>query len=459
MDVSTPRTRTTGAAGIVITGAVIAGTTGVITWLARRAARTWLLDQDIHDFGFSSPWLHVAAMAGIGTVAVATAAGLAAGRHRLIALATLTGAVAGPMTLVAAPVSESLVREDGTDTVAAWHLAVGAVLLAVLAAGTWWTAHLRGVRPENDRGTGIPVGALFLIVTAACLAAQSPMTGDPERPQLVVAAGWSLLVAGGLVAGALRAGGAARTALAALAHAGVLLVMALAYLRPGGWPGVAGWEVWGQSPVVLTAVTAGTFAAAPVLGRLTARLTARLRARPVAPPTHPAAPADLAAPADPAVNVHETQGVHETPRVHPVLTLALALALVTAVAVPVTRHVQQTRSREASERVRTLATTLAGPAPMTDLVMHRDCNGTGLVYCGWTTGGTPRELVTTVRDAVIRATGERPRVTCRPGPSGYSCEVQVSDGGHQVFFMLDPETDRVDGRLTTVGTRYVVQTS
>jgi hypothetical protein len=45
--------------------------------------------------------------------------------------------------------------------------------------------------------------------------------------------------------------------------------MALGYLRPGGWPGVAGWEFDGmESPVILSAQVAIVSAAGPIAGML-----------------------------------------------------------------------------------------------------------------------------------------------------------------------------------------------
>ncbi|GAA3635291.1 hypothetical protein GCM10022223_62130 [Kineosporia mesophila] len=278
------------AAGALIAAAALALVVGSIGWLGQHAARTWWEGQGLPgEVELESLSQHTAAMTGTGLIAIAGAGLLVARGRVVLAGAALVGAVAGPMTLVAAPLSESLLRDDDSyDTTYTWHLIVGAALLGILATGTWWTSrHLRraGVRNDHEASGGPPPllsdSSLFVIVAGVCLTAQVPMMGNPERPQLIVATGWALLVAGCTVAGSSLNGW--QTGLATLSCAAVLLLMALAYLRPGGWPGVAGWELLGQPPVILTSVTAVSFAAGPLLGFLTTvprRRAAYLSTRP-----------------------------------------------------------------------------------------------------------------------------------------------------------------------------------
>ncbi len=280
MDASALRTwKTDVAVGALLTAAVLGLLVGGIAGLAQHAAQVWWRSEGLTgNQEMDSLTLHTMSMVGIGMVAVATASLLTIDGRVALAVAVLVGAVAGPMTLVAAPVSESLIRDDSLDTILGWHLLVGAALLAVLATGTWWTSRSlrRGsVLLDGATSPGFSSGSLFVVVAGTVLAAQVPMMGNPERPQLVVATGWSLLIAGGAVIGT-----SLRTWQVGAATVGggvVLLLMAVAYLRIGGWPGVAGWEFKGmESPVILTFVTAAGFAAAPLLGFL---ITVRRRAR------------------------------------------------------------------------------------------------------------------------------------------------------------------------------------
>ncbi|GLY29000.1 hypothetical protein [Kineosporia sp. NBRC 101731] len=264
------------AAGALVATASLALLVGSISWRGQHAARSWWAAQGIADgLELESLPLHTAAMTGTGLIAIAAAVLLVTRGRVALAVAALIGAVAGPMTLVAAPLSESFLRDDDSyDTTYTWHLVVGAALAGLLATGTWWTSRRlghAGVLSDHETSGGPPRSlsdsSLFVIVAGVCLTAQVPMMGNPERPALVVATGWALLVAGCTVAGTSLNGW--QTGLATLSCAAVLLLMALAYLRIGGWPGVAGWELLGQPPVILTSVSAVSFAAGPVLGFLT----------------------------------------------------------------------------------------------------------------------------------------------------------------------------------------------
>ncbi len=280
MDASALRTwKTDVAVGTLLTAAVLGLLVGGIAGLAQHAAQVWWRSEGLTgNQEMYSLTLHTMSMVGIGMVAVATASFLTIDGRVALAVAVVVGAVAGPMTLVAAPVSESLIRDDSLDTIPGWHLLVGAALLAVLATGTWWTSRsLRrgGVLLDRATSPGFSSGSLFVVVAGTVLAAQVPMMSNPERPQLVVATGWSLLIAGGSGRRDVVAHVAGRRG--TVGGGVVLLLMAVAYLRIGGWPGVAGWEFKGmESPVILTFVTAAGFSAAPLLGFLT---TVRRRVR------------------------------------------------------------------------------------------------------------------------------------------------------------------------------------
>lgn len=275
VDLATPRSWTRSvAAGGLLTGLALGVVVAGIAGLAQRAGRAWLLDQglssqEINSLEVYSLPLHTAAMTAVGLLAVAAASLLVLTGRRLMAAVTLIGAAIGPMTLVAAPVAESLIRDDSMDTVAGWHVLVGALLMTIMGVGTWWTS--RSLRSWDGRPAELPLSdiSLFALTAAACLTAQVPMMGSHERPQLVVALGWSLLIAGTTVVGTMLRGW--QTAAATVGSGLVLLLMALAYIRVGGWPGVAGWEFMGmQSPVILTFVSAGAYAAGPLTGFLAA---------------------------------------------------------------------------------------------------------------------------------------------------------------------------------------------
>jgi hypothetical protein len=143
--------------------------------------------------------------------------------------------------------------------------------------------------------------------------------------------------------------------------------------------------------------------------------------------------------------------------------IALSLAMVAAVALPTFWHVQHVRDRRANDRMQKIARSITAPAPMTALVLHHDCNGTGLVYCGWTTDSDLDSLLQTVAKEVSLKAGTKPRVACwtSPGVNGHgkSCMVQVLDGDRGVSFFVEPYVRQVDGRSKVLGTEYTVQTS
>jgi hypothetical protein len=277
-DVTTTPTRRWGAllAGAVAAVTALALLDGGVAGLAQRAAlaeaaRYGLGRTDLELYSLTG---HVLAMLAVAAVAVATATGLAATDLRPLAACVLAGAVTGPMTVAAAPVAASLVAGDSGDTRWWWHVAVALAQLVVMAAATWWTFEcLR--RPDavaDHRGVpwatrSVSAAAVFTLVAVAGFAVQVVVdrNGGSQGPGVLAMLGWAIL-AGGLVT---AVGWSVHwwASFAALVGVGAALgLMYAAYHRPGGWPGVAGWEVFGQSPLVLTVGAAVTLLVAPFLG-------------------------------------------------------------------------------------------------------------------------------------------------------------------------------------------------
>ncbi len=210
---------------------------------------------------------HVAGMTLLGCVAVVVAAALVRRGRRAMAATALAATAAGPMTLIAAPVRWSLVAPTSMDTVWWWHVVVAAAVFVVLAG--WTVAATANDGPPATRGGAAVVpsdAAVFVLVTAAGFASCWNFAWHlQESPGALPALGWAALAAGAVVA---VAGGTWRTGTTLLPLvAAALGVMAWAYLRDGGWPGVAGWEFNGmESPVVLSARVVVVTAGAPLLG-------------------------------------------------------------------------------------------------------------------------------------------------------------------------------------------------
>ncbi|MCE0538549.1 hypothetical protein LWF15_23910 [Kineosporia rhizophila] len=262
------------ATGLLLTGAALAIGVAGITWMAQRTHRFWLASEDISSFEMYSLPLHTASMTGIGLIAVMVASVLVVRGRAAMAAPTLIGAAIGPMALVAVPVSEQLALGNGVDTVFWWRALVAGIVLAILGTGTWWaTRHLDSIGvladpdPPECRRPLMSGTALYILATGVSLAAQVPMMMNANAPQPMGMLGWALLVGGCAVAGTALT--ARQVAVATMGCGAVLLLMATAYLRDGGWPGVAGWELHAQSPIILTWVAALAFAASPFAGFLT----------------------------------------------------------------------------------------------------------------------------------------------------------------------------------------------
>lgn len=306
--------------GAVTATAGIALLDGGIAWSAQQAGLRFMAAEDpgslaIYSVGMYSVGRHVAAMVLLAALTVAVSVVLARAGHRGAAVAVLAAVVAGPMTVIAAPVSAALIAANDQDTLIWWHLVVGVPQFAVLAGVTVWSIHSPGraqaqtgaaVRAGAAAGTGERAGArpgasagagsgggsvtafaalrgkpapvalltfsgasVFGVFVAAAITGQivlTPNVGGGEHPGLLVIVGWAVL---GAAIAAIVAG-SSRVWLPAVALvAGVVVLGSLywAYCRWGGWPGVAGWEFAGmQSPVILSPGSSLTLLAGPLLG-------------------------------------------------------------------------------------------------------------------------------------------------------------------------------------------------
>jgi hypothetical protein len=244
---------------------------GALTWALAAAAQHAAVvaarpeTADLYTYSLGG---HVAGMTLLGCAAVLVASALVRQRHRVMAGAVLAGTAAGPMTLIAAPVRWSLVAPNSGDTVWWWHLAIGAVVFAVLAAWTVTvaTAQVVPVGTASGPRSAVSDEAVFFLVAAVGFACCWNFAWHlQESPGALPALGWAALVAGVAVAFARAQWRTCAILIPLIAAA--LGVMAWAYLRDGGWPGVAGWEFNGmESPVVLSARVTFAVAAGPLLG-------------------------------------------------------------------------------------------------------------------------------------------------------------------------------------------------
>lgn len=278
--------------GAVAVGAIVAS----VAATAQSAAATGGRANGIASTYMYPFAAHVTAMTAVAALAVVLAVTLWRSASRLMALAVLGGAAAGPMAVVAAPIRPWLVAPTSMDTLWWWHLLVASALTLVL--GGWALAIQAVERKENlnrtRRMAGRWEGAAFVVVTAlAFTLVWNHAWQLQESPGALPAAGWSLISAGAVIATAratwLRAGSI--LVLSALS----LWALSYAYTRTGGWPGVAGWEMNGmESPVVLSGrvgvvlMTSGAAGLVTGIGRhLLARTRPSAGRRPNAPVADP----------------------------------------------------------------------------------------------------------------------------------------------------------------------------
>jgi hypothetical protein len=254
--------------GSLVAAGLLAMVTGGLAAAAQRTA-----DQLLPSEHYSLS-MHVLAMTAVGALAVGVASALATQGRPWLAGIVLAAAALGPMTVVATPVRGSLVTPDSQDTALWWHVAVAAVLIAILGAWTLWAAHcLRerqltptpGEGPELSPLTMLP-DLLFVVTAGVGLVIYLNAPEQSNPPALRAIVGWVMLAAGIVVAV-----GFARlwwtSLLAALAAGTVLGLVFLAYSRLGGWPGVAGWEYNGmESPIITSVATTATVLAAWAVG-------------------------------------------------------------------------------------------------------------------------------------------------------------------------------------------------
>jgi hypothetical protein len=263
------------AAGIALAALAVATLDGGIAYWAKHAGDAYGITQGVGP-GYGYSWLgHVVAMLLLASFTVAVTVGLAMGGSSVLAFVVLAAVAVGPMTVVAAPVTVPLMLAESEPAQLWWRLLVAAVQWTILAAAAWWwirclRAHRRALgtrQPATSIGSApIIVSLVAGLVIAAELLVQPFVMGQSPRPLPLL--GWAALTAATtlLVSRSDRL----QTAVLAFGGAGSALgMMSVAYLRDGGWPGVAGWE-WSsiQSPVVVSFPTALVLLSAPLLGRI-----------------------------------------------------------------------------------------------------------------------------------------------------------------------------------------------
>lgn len=252
----------------LVAALLVGALVGAIALFAQAAADGAAASAHYPAATHESVTMHVFAMMGLAALAVAVAVELCRLGWVLLAVPVLLGVAFGPMTIVAAPVRTVLTNAEGSNTVGWWHLAVGAAVLALLSTCAWWTVRSLGPVPVARRGSsfaGWPL-ALFAASFLGAVAVHQQLPEQVNAPVASAVVGWELLAAGSVVAIAVAV--EARTAVwFALGTGAALGLIALAYTRPGGWPGVAGWEAI-RSPIITCWVSSVTVLVAPVVGVL-----------------------------------------------------------------------------------------------------------------------------------------------------------------------------------------------
>jgi len=235
--------------GQVTLAAVVGGLAALAQHAGHIQLRAAGVDGLVRDFPLTP---HVLVMVAVGTLAVAGTTGLLRAGARVSAGLPLIAAAAGPMAIVAAPARASLVSMQTGNTARWWHLAVGALVLAVLVTWTVVVVH-RAPGSPLDMVSRLSPGFLLLVLTAVAALAVVALAPEPEptAPTAVPVAAWSVLAATVAVVVVTERRGAAAAAMAALTLAAVL-GFPLAYRHESAGAAVPGWEVTGTSPVVLS---------------------------------------------------------------------------------------------------------------------------------------------------------------------------------------------------------------
>ena len=259
-------TRSRAAMGSLLAAVALGALVVAVALVAQGAADRTALARHYPATSHDSVTLHALAMVGVGALAVGVALALCRLGWVVIAVPVLLGVALGPMTIVAAPVRNSLVSADGSDTTGLWHLAVGAAVVAILSVWTWWTARCLGPVPVERRASsfaGWPL-ALFVASFLVALEVYQRLPEQANAPAASAVTGWEVLAAGLVVVVAVAVN--ARAVSWSLLGVGASLgLIVLAYSRTGGWPGVAGWETI-QPPIITCWVSTVTVLVAPIAG-------------------------------------------------------------------------------------------------------------------------------------------------------------------------------------------------
>ncbi len=221
---------------------------------------------------------HVLAMLALSVFTVGLACTLTREKRPGLALLVLVGVCAGPMSILAAPVHPSLISADFSNTRWWWHALVQGGQLLILVLWTWWTTRcLRNRRiftvaaadpdlPNQHHGE-VSCGLLFALYSSVTLTAQilTRHGNGLESPGLLVMLGWAALGAGAAVV-VIQSSWWPMSGTVFVSAVLMLGMMYDAYYRPGGWPGVAGWDSGLESPIVLSFSTSACVLAGPLIG-------------------------------------------------------------------------------------------------------------------------------------------------------------------------------------------------
>jgi hypothetical protein len=268
---------TCGVAGASVVGTFVL----LITEAAQRTAAADARADGIGSLYTYSAGAHVVAMVAVAALAVMVTVTLWRSGSRAMAGAVVVGAAAGPMAVVAAPIRPGLMAPTSMDTLWWWHVLVTCALTLLIGG---WLFGLNAVRRRD--GVGRPElspvrwdASIFLVTAALAFTVVWNHSWQlQESPGALPALGWALLSAGLVVAAARssRKRAVSTIALSVL----TLLALSHAYTRPGGWPGVAGWELKGmESPVVLSSRVEVVLLAAGVLGLVIGVVRSRVKSR------------------------------------------------------------------------------------------------------------------------------------------------------------------------------------
>ena len=201
---------------------------------------------------------------------------------RIVAVEAAVAAVAGPMSLTAAPGSPALMDSGGSPVwwwsalIAAGELTLVAAMTAVLARGRPHTPAGRAAVPMTGSTARVAFAGAFAVALAVLLLVPG-WTQDPGHGAIPtrMLLGWAALAAATFVATMATRSVLARSALVALPGLTVFGMYA-AYSNAGGWPAVPGWELGTRAPLFATVGTATVVIVAPILAIATAAVRSRV---------------------------------------------------------------------------------------------------------------------------------------------------------------------------------------